>query len=54
VQDRGRKLASKRFIDWLLRVHAAPFYARPISFCMDGMNDEQKKWFDEIQKPLGG
>ena len=31
-----------RFIDWLLRVHAAPFYARPISFCMDGMNDTDR------------
>lgn len=44
--------ASKRFIDWLLRVHAAPFYAEPVYFCVDGMNDQQKKWFDDLQKPF--
>jgi hypothetical protein len=52
VASRGRKFASKRFIDWLLRVHAAPFYAEPVWFCVDGMNDQQKRWFEELQKPL--
>jgi hypothetical protein len=52
VKISGINFASKRFIDWLLRVHAAPFYARPAWLYLDGMNDEQKKWFDELQKPL--
>lgn len=46
------RLASKRFIDWLLRIHAAPFYAEPVYFCVDGMSDQQKKWFDDLQKPF--
>jgi hypothetical protein len=49
---RGKCYASKRFIDWLLRIHAAPFYAEPVYFCVDGMNDQQKKWFDDLQKPF--
>lgn len=44
--------ASKRFIDWLFRIHAAPFYAEPVYFCVDGMSDQQKKWFDDLQKPF--
>ncbi len=44
--------ASKRFIDWLLRIHAAPFYAKPVYFCVDGMSDQQKKWLDDLQKPF--
>jgi len=35
-----------------LRIHAAPFYAEPVYFCVDGMSDQQKKWFDELQKPF--
>jgi hypothetical protein len=50
----GKAYASKRVIDWLLRIHAAPFYAEPVYFCVDGMSDQQKKWFDELQKPLDG
>jgi hypothetical protein len=46
------RYASKRFIDWLLRVHAAPFYAQPVWFCVDGMNDQQERWLDELQKPF--
>jgi hypothetical protein len=54
IQTSGgsRSFASKRFIDWLLRVHAAPFYAEPVWFCVDGMNDEQQKWYAELEKPL--
>jgi hypothetical protein len=52
IQAHGAPFASKRFIDWLLRVHAAPFYAEPVWFCVDGMNDQQKRWFDELQKPF--
>jgi len=47
-----RNYASKRFIDWLLRIHAFPFYAEPVWFCVDGMNDQQKRWLDELQKPF--
>jgi hypothetical protein len=52
VQAGGWNFASKRFVDWLLRIHAAPFYAEPVWFCVDGMNDQQKKWFDDLQKPF--
>jgi len=54
VQTSGgwRSFASKRFIDWLLRVHAAPFFAEPVWLAVDGMNDEQKRWFKELEKPL--
>jgi hypothetical protein len=52
VQAKCVPFASKRFIDWLLRIHAAPFYAEPVWFCVDGMNDQQKKWFDDLQKPF--
>jgi len=52
VQSHGDYFASKRFIDWLLRIHAAPFYAEPVYFCVDGMNDQQKKWLDDLQKPF--
>jgi hypothetical protein len=48
----GPRFASKRFTDWLLRIHAAPFYAEPVYFCLDGMSDQQKKWFDDLQKPF--
>ena len=52
IQAGGRNFASKRFIDWLFRIDAAPFYAEPVWFCVDGMSDQQKKWFEELQKPL--
>jgi len=52
IQAKGAPFASKRFIDWLLRIHAAPFCAEPVWFCVDGMSDLQKKWFDELQKPF--
>jgi len=52
VSSHGINYASKRFIDWLLRIHAAPFYAEPVYFCIDGMNDQQKKWFDDLQRPF--
>lgn len=54
IQTSGgwRCFASKRFIDWLLRVHAAPFYAEPVWFCVDGMNDKQQRWFKDLEIPL--
>jgi hypothetical protein len=52
VQAKAAPFASKRFIDWLLRIHAAPFYAEPVYFCVDGMSDQQKKWFEDLQKPF--
>ena len=50
--SRHQNYASKRFIDWLLRVHAAPFYAEPVWFCVDGMSEPQKESFDDLQKPF--
>jgi hypothetical protein len=38
--------------DWLLRIHAAPFYAEPVSFYIDGMNDQKKKWLEDLQTPF--
>jgi hypothetical protein len=52
IQVLGRPYASKRFIDWLMRIHAAPFYAEPVYFCVDGMSDDQQRWFKELEKPL--
>lgn len=43
---------SKRALDWLLRVHATPFCARPVKFCVDGMSDHQKAQLAKIQQPL--
>jgi hypothetical protein len=39
-------------LDWLLRIPAAPFYAEPVYFCKGGMNDQQKKQLDDLQKPF--
>lgn len=39
-QGDGRMI-TKRALDWLLSVHAAPFYARPIRVCVDGMSEKQ-------------
>lgn len=44
---------TKRALDWLLSVHAAPFVARPARVCIDGMTDKQKKWLEAATKPLG-
>lgn len=43
---------SKRALDWLLQVHATPFCARPVKFCIDGMSDQQQKQLAEIQKSI--
>jgi hypothetical protein len=41
-------IISKRALNWLLSVHAAPFYATPIDFCTDGMTDQQRRWLAEV------
>src|SRR5690606_3432322 len=35
VQANGSFFASKRFVDWLLKVHAAPFCAEPAWILLD-------------------
>jgi hypothetical protein len=54
VQTSGgnRMFASKRFIDWLLRVHAAPFCAEPVDLYIDGMSEEQHRWLKDLEEPL--
>lgn len=44
---------TKRALDWLLSVHAAPFYAKPAVVCIDGMSDEQKKWLERAKRLVG-
>jgi len=48
----GSLFMSKRFLDWLLMVHAAPFYVKPARFCIDGMSEKQLARLEEVQKPL--
>ncbi len=43
---------TKRALDWLLSLHAAPFFAEPAMFCTDGMTDEQKKWLERAKRPV--
>ncbi|WP_417385343.1 hypothetical protein [Gimesia sp.] len=45
-------IISKRALDWLLSIHAAPFCARSLKFCTDGMSDQQRQQLEEIQKPI--
>jgi hypothetical protein len=52
VSVRGWNFISKRVLDWLLMVHAAPFYARPARFCIDGMTEKQLARLEEIQRPI--
>lgn len=43
---------SKRALDWLLSIDAAPFCARSVQFCIDGMTDQQLQQLEVIQKPI--
>jgi hypothetical protein len=52
INSNGINYISKRVLDWLLMVHAAPFYAKPARFCVDGMSDKQLARLEETQKPL--
>ncbi|WP_298869328.1 hypothetical protein [uncultured Gimesia sp.] len=45
-------VVSKRALDWLISIHAAPFCARPVQFCIDGMTDQQLQQLDVVQKPI--
>lgn len=38
---------TRRFVDFLLAVEAAPFYATPVAVCVDGMSKEQLRWLDQ-------
>lgn len=37
----GWYFITRRALDWLLSIHAAPFYVRPARVCIDGMSEEQ-------------
>jgi hypothetical protein len=41
---------SKRVVDWLLRVHAAPFIAKPARVDVTGMTPEQRAKLDAVTK----
>lgn len=49
----GSSYVTRRAVDWLLSVHAAPFYARPVRVWTDKMSDEQKKCLERAKKPVG-
>ncbi len=49
----GSCYVTRRTVDWLLSVHAAPFYARPVRVWVDGMTDEQKGWLERAKRPVG-
>lgn len=46
------EIISKRALDWLISIHAAPFCARPVQFCIDGMTDQQLQQLEIVQKPI--
>ncbi len=39
-------VVTKRVIDWLLSIHAAPFVARPVLARLDGATPEQLKMLE--------
>jgi hypothetical protein len=43
---------TKRALDSLLSVHAAPFVARPACVCIDGMSDKQLAQLEAAKKPV--
>ena len=47
------RFITKRALDWLLSIHAAPFFAEPVLVCIDGMSDEQKKWLERAKRLVG-
>jgi hypothetical protein len=50
IMSRGWHYISKRVVDWLLRVHAAPFIAKPARVDVTGMSPEQRAKLDAITK----
>lgn len=45
---------TKRALDWLLSIHAAPFFAEPVLVCVDAMTDKQRKKLEAAKRPVGG
>lgn len=58
IQGRYRNecYITKRALDWMLSVHAAPFFAVPVLIDVDGMSAQQMKWLEQAQDlaSLGG
>ena len=48
--DRGMysQVITKRVLDWLLSIHAAPFIARPVLARLDGATPDQLRMLDEV------
>lgn len=42
-------IVTKRVVDWLLSIHAAPFVARPVEARLDGASPEQLKMLEEAK-----
>ena len=51
-QGSYKRFITKRALNWLLCVHAKPFFAKPVRVCTDGMSDEQMKWLKLAQEPI--
>jgi len=43
---------TKRALDWLLSIHAAPFYAEPTPVNIDGMSKEQLAKLEAAKRPV--
>jgi|GEM_PF-3351994 len=52
VQAYLKRFITKRALNWLLSVHAKPFYVRPARVLVDGMSAEQKEWLRQAQEPI--
>jgi len=52
MQSGGASLITWRVADWLFRIDAKPFYAKPVLVRTDGMTDEQHRWLERVQQPL--
>lgn len=50
----GWTFVTRRAVDWLLSIHAAPFYARPVRVCVDGMTDEQLERLGRVKRTVAG
>jgi hypothetical protein len=49
-----RYYITRRALDWLQRVHARPYYARPALVILDGMSDEQLGWIERAKRLAPG
>ncbi len=49
-ESRRARYITKRALDWLLMVHAKPFYARPARVAVEGMSPEQLQWLNDAQR----